>query len=111
MNTKGRITMDDVARDIDTWKGELKRALSRQGAIQLRLKASADRYEAQVKEYAHTLRVDAGSFAATVVPVPLPACGDLLDEYATEQRYISECKDNLRILRVPQAEIDAILQG
>jgi hypothetical protein len=108
---KGRITMDDVARDKEKWKGELTRALDRLGSIQLRLNEFAAQYEKDAKEYARKLREDAGTLVATVVDVPNPVPADTLANYAVELRYISECKANLRTLRVPESEIEKILKG
>lgn len=95
--------MDDVARDLDKWKGELKRALSRRGSLQLRLNEAADQYERDAKEYARQLRE-----GSTLLVAPLPVPNALLVNYSEEQQYIRDCVENLKILRVPQAEIDEL---
>lgn len=106
MNGKGRITMEDVAREIDIAKGELARTLQRQGVTQLRLKAITS----QVEEHLRGLLEDPQTAVLSYSPITINVRTEL-EQCVELQREVGACVKTLRTLRVPDSEIQHILKG
>jgi hypothetical protein len=98
------ITDEDVAIEREAAKQRLKNALARQGLAQLRLNEAAQAHET----FAKSLRYNP-SKAKHVWPDYFLASNALYD-YTEAQRSVDKNIADLRTLRVPQAEIDAIRQ-
>jgi hypothetical protein len=103
---KGRITMEDVAKEIGLVKWQLEAALSRRGLAQNRLNGVASELETLAKQ----LKEDPDTAALSFSPPDLTLVRKLLDDYTTEQRDVREHADALRLLRVPEEEIKALLK-
>ena len=97
--------MENVLDEIALTKGRLQQALSRRGLAQARLNNVAQ----QIETFAKSLREDPMSVAQSFSPLDLTSVRALLDSYVVQDSDVSEHAKTLRVLRVPEAEIQALL--
>jgi len=102
--------MADVDAEIGKVKAELSRALARRGLALIRLQQAAKNWKNEATAWEEQVHACPSTAALTFVPMTFDARSET-EDYNSQQRDISECIEQLRLLRVPQTEIDEILKA